>query len=63
MPAHLKRDCRKVKRASEQQGGTVCAALASTSSAAAAAKVEGSWWTLDSGCTDHMTGDATHLCK
>jgi hypothetical protein len=41
---HLKTDCRKFKRASEKQGGTVDAALASTSSAAAAANVVGSWW-------------------
>jgi hypothetical protein len=39
----------------------VGAALVTSSTAQRATKSEGPWWTLDSGCSDHMTGDESAL--
>jgi hypothetical protein len=53
---HWKRDCLKFRRVAEKQGGSVGAALVTC-----AGRHEGPCWTLDSGCTDHMTGDKSTL--
>jgi hypothetical protein len=58
---HLKRDCRKYHRTADKQSGSVGAALVTCSNVKPAQKSEGPWWTLDSGCTDHMTGNKSVL--
>jgi hypothetical protein len=58
---HLKRDCLKYQKTADKQRGSVGAALVTRSNAERAKKSEGPWWTLDSGCTDRMTGDESAL--